>query len=116
MRIANSEWRMTDMPRDIIMFTIRYSPFRYSLFSRTLRPDDFRHGDAELFFDQHDFAARHQPVVDIDIDRLTDLAVELEHGAGAELEQIADIHAGAPEHGRNLHRHGEHRFEIGGDA
>src|SRR5579859_5487699 len=81
----------------------------------TLRPDDFRHGDAELFFDQHDFAARHQAVVDVDVDGLADLAVELEHGAGAEFEQIADVHAGASEHGRDLDRHVEHRFEIFGD-
>src|SRR5436853_221195 len=32
--------------------------------------DDFRHGDAELVFDQHDFAPRHQPVVHVDVDRL----------------------------------------------
>ena len=52
--------------------------------------DDFRHGHAELVLDQHDFAARDQAVVDVDIDRLADLAVEFEHGAGAELEQVAD--------------------------
>src|SRR5579862_3716377 len=78
----------------------------------TLRPDDFRHGDAELFFDQHDFAARHQAVVDVDVDGLPDLAVELEHRARTKLEQIADVHAGAAEHGRDLHRHVKHRFEI----
>src|SRR6476620_8261028 len=55
------------------------------------RLDDFRHGDAELVFHQHDFAARHQPVVDVDVDRLADLAVELQDGAGPELEQLADI-------------------------
>src|SRR5580692_10849470 len=36
--------------------------------SRPLRLDDFRHRHAELFFHQHDFAAGHQAVVDIDVD------------------------------------------------
>src|SRR5665213_2183445 len=40
--------------------------------------DDFRHGDAELVFDQHYFAARHQPVVDVDVDGFTDPAIEFE--------------------------------------
>ena len=75
--------------------------------------DDFRHGHAELVLDQHHLAARDQAVVDVDVDRLADLAVELQHGAGAELEQVADLHAGAAEHRRHLHRHVEHRFEIG---
>src|ERR1700680_3636450 len=84
--------------------------------SRPLRLDDFRHRHAELFFHQHDFAAGHQAVVDIDVDRLADLAVEFEHRAGAELEQIADLHARPAEHGRDLDRDVEHRFEVGGDA
>src|SRR5256714_3096777 len=61
------------------------------------RLDDFRHGHAKLVFHQHDFAARHQPVVDIDVDRFTDAAVEFEHGAGAEFQQLADIHLGTAE-------------------
>src|SRR3984885_4695846 len=56
------------------------------------RLDDFRHGHAELVFHQNHFAARHQPVVDIDVDGLTDAAVELEYGAGSELQQLAAIH------------------------
>src|SRR5471030_2468901 len=78
--------------------------------------DYFGHRYAELVFHQHDFAACHQPVIDVDIDGLTDLAVELKHRAGAELEQFADINAGAAEHGRHLHRHVEQRFQIGGAA
>src|ERR1700733_9995325 len=84
--------------------------------SRSLRLDDFRHGDAEFFFHQHDLATGDQAVIDVDVDRLADLAVEFEHGAGAELEEIADIHSRAAEHGGHLDRHIEHRFEIGGDA
>jgi len=38
------------------------------------------------------------------------------HRAGAELEQLADIHLGAAEHGRDLYRHVEHRLQIGGDT
>src|SRR3982751_46370 len=84
--------------------------------SASFRLDHFRHGHAELFLDQHDFAARDQPVVDVDVDRLADLAVEFEHGAGPKLEEIADIHARASEHGRNLHRHVEYGLEVGGAA
>ena len=75
-----------------------------------------RHGDAELVFDQNHFAARHQPVVDVDVDGLADAAVEFEHRAGPELQQFADIHLGAAEHGRHLHRHVEHGLEVGGNA
>src|SRR6266568_2613462 len=57
--------------------------------STALRLDDFGHGHAELVLDQH-------------------------HLAAAELEQLADLHARAPEHRRHLHRHVEHRLEIGG--
>src|SRR5204862_2400338 len=84
---------------------------RRRMCSTPFRLDDFRHGHAELFLDQHDFAACDQPVVDVDVDRLADLAIELQHGAGSELQQLADIHAGAPEHGRHLHRDVEYRLE-----
>src|SRR5439155_24209911 len=80
------------------------------------RLDDFRHGYAELVFDQDHLAARDQAVVDVDVDRLADAAIELEHGARPELQQLADVHLGAAEHGRDLHRHVEHRLEVGGDA
>src|SRR5262249_34539545 len=81
-----------------------------------VRLDDFGHGHAELVLDQHHLAARHQAVVDVDVDRLADLAVELEHGAGTEVEELADVHVGAAEHRRDLHRHVEHRLEIDGAA
>src|SRR5262249_41864093 len=58
----------------------------------------------------------HQSVVYVDVDRLTDFAVELEHGAGAEAQELADIHAGTPQHRRDLHRNIEHGLEIGGRA
>ena len=64
-----------------------------------LRLDDFRHGHAELLLDEYDFAARNQAVVDVDIDGLADLAVEFEHGARPELEQLADFHASTAEYG-----------------
>src|SRR6266481_6216425 len=78
--------------------------------------DDFRHGHAKLVFHQHHLAARHQAVVDVDVDGFADAAVEFEHGAGSEFQQFADIHLGAAEHRRNLHRHVKHRFQVGGDA
>src|SRR5215469_7712286 len=64
-----------------------------------IRLDDLRHGDAELVLDQHHLAACHQAIVHVDVDRLADLAVELEHGAGAEIEELAHVHVGAAEHG-----------------
>jgi hypothetical protein len=79
------------------------------------RLDDFRHRHAKLVFDQHHFTARHQPVVDVNVDGFADTAVEFEHRAGSELQQFADIHLGAAEHSRDLHRHVEHGFEVGGD-
>src|SRR6201989_3149111 len=84
--------------------------------SGAFRLDDFRHGHAKLVFHQNHFAARHQPVVDVDVDGFADAAVEFEHGAGPEPQQFADIHLGAAEHGRNLDRHVEHGFQIGGNA
>src|SRR6476659_2403740 len=80
------------------------------------RLDDFRHGHAKLVFHQHDFTARHQAVVDVDVDRFTDASVEFEYGAGAELEKLADAYFGAAGHRRDLHRHVEHGLEIGRDA
>ena len=38
---------------------------------------------------------------------------EFEHGAGAQLQQLADVHLGASQHGRDLHRYVEHRLEVG---
>src|SRR5438067_5526292 len=78
--------------------------------------DDFRHGHAELVFHQHDLATRHQAIVDVDVDGFADATVQFEHGAGAELQQFADVHLGAAEHGRDLHRHVEHCLEVGGNA
>src|SRR5690242_11579750 len=44
---------------------------------RFLSLDDFGHGDAEAVVDHHDFAARDQAIVDVDVDGLADLAIEL---------------------------------------
>src|SRR5882762_8376365 len=83
--------------------------------SGAFRLDDFGHGHAELVFHQNHFAARHQAVVDVDVDGFTDAAVEFEHGAGSELQELADVHLGAAEHGRDLHRHVEDGLEVGRD-
>src|ERR1700731_4600340 len=80
------------------------------------RLDDFRHGHAELVFHQNHLAARHQPVVDVDVDGFSDAAVEFEHGAGPEFQQFANIHLRAAKHGRDLHRNVDNGFEVGGDA
>src|SRR6267378_2318419 len=83
--------------------------------SGAFRLDDFRHGHAKLVFHQNHLAARHQPVVDVDVDGFADAAIEFEHGPGAELQQFADIHLGAAEHCRDLYRHVEHGFQVGRD-
>src|SRR3954465_12737099 len=68
-------WRVPTIRR-----RIGSSPSSYSTNSlASFRLDDFRHGDAEFFFDQYDFAARNQAVIDVDVDRLADLAVEFEY-------------------------------------
>src|SRR3954451_10823663 len=46
--------------------------------SAPLRLDHFRHGHAELLFDEDDLTTSDQPVIDVDVDRLADLAIELE--------------------------------------
>src|SRR3981081_3578858 len=91
----------------------RHAPCRES---GAFRLDDFRHVFAQLVLPQHGLAGRHQPVVDIDVDGFADSAVEFQHGAGPELQQLTDIHLGAAEHRRNLHRHVEYGFQVGGDA
>src|SRR5450631_4334121 len=82
----------------------RYARYRQKALG-AFRLDDFRHGHAKLVFHQHHLAARHQPVVDINVDGFADATVEFEHGTGPEFQQFADVHLGAAEHGRNLHRH-----------
>ena len=53
-----------------------------------------------------------QAVIDIDVDGFADLAVELDDGALAQLEKLADFHAALAQHGRNGDRHVEHRFQV----
>src|SRR5215471_2460866 len=78
------------------------------------RFDDFGHGYAELVLDEDDFAAGDEAVVDIDVDRFAHLAIELEHGAGTKIEQVADFHPGAPQHRGDLHGNVKYGFEVGG--
>ena len=76
--------------------------------------DDFRHGHAEPLVDQHHLAACDKAVVDQDVDRLADAAIELEHRARRELQKVADRHARVAEHRRDCDRHVEDLLEIGG--
>ena len=66
----------------------------------------------EAVVDDHHLAARDQAVVDQDVDRLADLAVELDHRAAAEPQQLADRHGGLAEHRRELHRDVVDRAEV----
>src|SRR5262252_2264729 len=77
------------------------------------RFDDFGHGYAELVLDEDNFAAGDEAVVDIDVDRFAHLAIEFEHGAGTKIEQVADLHASAAQHRRDLHGNVKYRFEDG---
>jgi len=42
--------------------------------------DDFGHGHAKPVFDDDNFAARNQSVININVDGFPDLAVEFDHG------------------------------------
>ena len=44
-------------------------------------------------------AAGDKPIVHVDVDRLADLAVEFDHRAAAQLEQLIDLHGGAADSG-----------------
>src|ERR1700749_5245611 len=81
-------------------------------YSRLTRFDDFRHGHAETFFDQHPPPARDETVIDIDIDGFADLTVEFDDRALTELQQLAHFHRGLAQHGGDRHRHIEHGFEV----
>src|SRR5258706_123885 len=74
--------------------------------------DDFGHGHAEPVLDQHDFAARDQPVVDVDVDCLADLAVELHHRAAAELQELAYFHRGFAQDRLHRDRHVIDGFKV----
>src|SRR6187455_1509756 len=78
--------------------------------------DDFGHGHAELVLHENHLAPRHEPVIDVDIDGLTDTTIEFQNAARPELEQRADVHLGAAEHGGHLHRNVEHGLEVGSDS
>src|SRR5690606_6689071 len=82
--------------------------------SAAIRLDDLGHGHAEAIIDHHHLAARDQSVVYVDVDRLADLAVQLDHGATAELQQLADLHRRLAEHRRHLHRNVVDGIQIRG--
>src|SRR2546423_13256638 len=96
--VASVSW-----PRSVptIRRRMGFGPSWYSAArcSAPLCLDHLGHRDAQLLLDQHDFTARDEAIVDVDVDCLADLAVKLEHRAGSEPQQVADIHAGAAEHG-----------------
>ncbi len=89
LRVPDDERRMCSVPCPVLV--------REAL-SDAFGLDDFGHGHAELVLDQDDFAARHQAVIDVDVDRFADPAVEFEHHARPEVEQAADVHLRAAEH------------------
>src|SRR5262245_49691637 len=91
------------------------SPFlaRSDRLRREFRLADFRHGHTELVAEADDLAARDQAVVDVDVDVLADLAVELEHGAAAEPQQLAHRQVGRSQHHRDLHGDVVHGREVG---
>ena len=57
---------------------------------------------AEPIFDNDDLALGDQPVVDVNIDRIADPAVERQYRAPSDLEQLGNLNLGAAENGGNL--------------
>src|SRR5688572_9361033 len=104
-----SAW-VTAAPLSIAYLVARVScplsvpTMRRRMGSAPFRFDDFSHGHAKLVLNQNHFATRDQAIVDVDVDGFADLAVEFEHGPGADFQELPDIHLGASEHGRDLNR------------
>src|SRR5690606_7013410 len=65
---------------------------------------DLGHGDAEMVVHDQHLATRDQAVVDVDLDRLTDLAVELDHRPAPKPEELAHRHRRLAENGGELDR------------
>src|SRR5690606_11735835 len=79
---------------------------------RRIPADDFRQGDAEARFlvvDQDHFPARHDTIVDHDIDRFPDLSVQGNDRTSSQLHEVRDWHFRGAEHdahgNRNTHDH-----------
>jgi hypothetical protein len=65
----------------------------HRLYLEPIALDDFRHGNAEPgLVDKDHFAPGDEPIVDINVDRLTQLAIEFDDSAAAQLEQLANLH------------------------
>ena len=66
-----------------------YFVVRHRALSDRLLPiglDDFRHGDAETVFENHDFTTRNQTIIDVNVDCLTNLTVEFHDRAAPQLQ------------------------------
>src|SRR5436190_20959239 len=95
--------RIGDLPR--------YTP---ALSRRVAVLDDFRHGHAQALVDDDDLAASDQTVVDVDVDGLADLAIELQHRTGAQLQQLRHRQAGAAQDRGDVDRDVEDGRQVGG--
>ena len=68
------------------------------------RIDQLDNAGADLILQDHDFGAREQGSIDVDLDRIAGMAVEADAGADLEfVEDLAQGHAGAAD--LDLHRH-----------
>ena len=74
--------------------------------------DDFSHRDAKALIDHHNLAARDEAVVDIDVDRFADLAVQFKHRAAREAQQRGNVDIGLAEHCLDVNRDVEDRRKI----
>jgi len=78
--------------------------------------DDLGHGHAKAVVDDHHFAARDQSVVGVQIDGFAHHAVQLHHGAAAQLQELAHLHGRRAQNRRNLNRNVVDRVRVAGLA
>src|SRR5690606_265258 len=67
---------------------------------------------AEAVVDHHHLAMGDQGAVDVDVQRFAGAALQLDHRALVELQQVADRHAGAPDFQRQGHRYVEDHVQV----
>jgi hypothetical protein len=76
--------------------------------------NNFRHGNAQLVINDNHLAAGNQIVVDINVYRLADFAVEFDNRPFVQLQQLTDLHLAFAENGRNLNRNIINGFQVAG--
>jgi hypothetical protein len=79
--------------------------------------DDLRHGHTKTaVVHHHHLATRDQAVVDVDVDRFAELAVQFDHRAAAKFQQLAHLHRCLAEHRTHSDRNVIDRLQLAGAA